>query len=209
MKGKMVAVFAALFLATLMTYGRSTDGEEIQDNIAQHVLRFHVLANSDSSEDQALKLKVKEAVVDYLATYLDLENLSLPEAEQIVMEKREDVITLAESVIRENGYDYGVTAELVTDYFPVKSYGDLTFPAGEYEAFRIKIGNAEGKNWWCILYPPLCFVDVTYGYVPEESKESLKNILEEDAYEVITGGGVADGTVEIRSKFLDLIRKLR
>ena len=129
--------------------------------------------------------------------------MTLDETKEIVEDKKEDVIVLAQEIIRENGYDYSVTAELTTDYFPVKSYGDVTLPAGEYEAFRIKIGEAEGKNWWCILYPPLCFVDTSYGVLPDTSKDTLKNILTEDEYNAIT-----NTRVEYRCKYLTFLNRL-
>ena len=89
-------------------------------------------------------------------------------------------------VIRREGYAYPVTAGLTTAYFPEKTYGDCTFPPGEYEALQIKIGEAEGHNWWCVLYPSLCFVDDTHGVVTEEKKEELKNVLTEEEYDTIT-----------------------
>ena len=189
MKGKLAIIAAAVLIGTAGTYilNENTverDTVEIQQEIAQKILRFHVLANSDSEEDQALKLKVKEGVTGYLDQYLNEDGMTLDETKEIVEDKKEDVIMLAQGIIRENGYDYSVTAELTTDYFPVKSYGDVTLPAGEYEAFRIKIGEAEGKNWWCILYPPLCFVDASYGYVPDASKQKLEKMLDADAYPV-------------------------
>mgnify|MGYP000718771454 CR=1 FL=1 len=151
MKGKLAIIAAAVLIGTAGTYilNENTverDTVEIQQEIAQKILRFHVLANSDSEEDQALKLKVKEGVTGYLDQYLNEDGMTLDETKEIVEDKKEDVIVLAQEIIRENGYDYSVTAELTTDYFPVKSYGDVTLPAGEYEAFRIKIGEAEGKN---------------------------------------------------------------
>ena len=201
MKGKLAIIAAAVLIGTAGTYilNENTverDTVEIQQEIAQKILRFHVLANSDSEEDQALN------------QYLNEDGMTLDETKEIVEDKKEDVIMLAQEIIRENGYDYSVTAELTTDYFPVKSYGDVTLPAGEYEAFRIKIGEAEGKNWWCILYPPLCFVDASYGYVPDASKQKLEKMLDADAYQTITDGGVAKGKVEVRSKIWDTIKKI-
>lgn len=208
MKGKTGIIISAIIIGLACTYffgGRPKAGE-IQKEISEKVLRFHVLANSDSEEDQALKLKVKEAVVNYLDPYLNDRELTLEETKAVVEEQKENVVELAERVICENGYDYSVTAELTTDYFPVKSYGDVTLPAGEYEAFRIEIGGAEGKNWWCILYPPLCFVDASYGYVPDESRKMLEDVLDEECYRAVTGGS-AEGTVEVRFKIWDLIRE--
>ena len=208
MKKKFGLIIFALMMGAICTYlfHGETKAEDTQKEIAGKVLRFHVLANSDSEEDQDLKMKVKEAVVSYLDSCLNDKGLTLEETKSIVASRKEDVIELAEYVNRENGYNYSVTAELTTDYFPIKSYGDVTLPAGEYEAFRIEIGNAEGKNWWCILYPPLCFVDASYGYVPEDSKKMLSDVLSEDCYRAVTGGGAVEGTVEVRFKIWDIIR---
>jgi stage II sporulation protein R len=209
MKEKLIILAVAVLLGLGVTYYFSDEPKaaDIQKEIAEKVLRFHVLANSDSQEDQELKLKVKEAVVEYLDEYLNQPELTLEEAKAIVQDKEPEVIALAEQVIADNGYDYTVNASLTSDYFPVKSYGDITLPAGEYETFRIDIGDAEGKNWWCILYPPLCFVDVTYGYVPDSSKEQLQNVLDKECYEVVTNGGSASGNVEIKFRIVELWKK--
>lgn len=209
MQKKMIVIgVVAVMVGMVFTYGQANREQEenMQENIAEKVLRFHVLANSDSEEDQNLKLKVKDEVVEYLDRYLAEDSLSLEQTKEIIEEQKSQVIALAEHVIRENGYDYTVTADIEHTYFPVKAYGDVTLPAGEYEAFRIQIGNAQGKNWWCILYPPLCFVDASYGYVPDESKQTLKNVLDEDSYNVVTNGGNVTGQVEVRLKVVDWIK---
>lgn len=90
------------------------------------------------------------------------------------------------------GNGESVHAELVRTYFPVKSYGDCTFPAGEYEALRVTIGEARWRNWWCVLYPSLCFVDTVHGVVPEDSKEELKNVLTEEEYESLFDFGESE-----------------
>ncbi len=188
--GKLKKLIIALGIGLVFTFifGGQSEADTLQEDIASKIIRFHVLANSDSEEDQALKLKVKETVVNYISEYLNKE-LTLEESKQIINEKMDDILNVASGVISEEGYDYNVSAEVTTCYFPIKQYGDVTLPAGNYEAFRIEIGGAEGKNWWCILYPPLCFVDVTYGIVPDDSKQLLKNILDEDEYDAITGNG--------------------
>ena len=93
---------------------------------------------------------------------------------------------VAAEVVKANGFSYEVRAEVTECYFPEKSYGDVTFPAGKYEALRIEIGEAKGQNWWCVLYPNLCFRDAIHAVVPDEGKEELKQVLEDDAYELIT-----------------------
>lgn len=163
----------------------------VQQNLAGQVVRFHVLANSDSSVDQALKLLVKNAVLEYMSEPLShCENAA--EALELLDEHTADILRVAKQVVEENGYSYPVTAQIEDVYFPVKSYGDVTFPAGIYTAYRIIIGNGEGQNWWCVLYPPLCFTDITHGILPEESKNELKTVLTDEEYLAITGSAESE-----------------
>lgn len=157
---------------------------DVQEGIAEEILRFHVIANSDSEEDQALKMKVKEEVVSYVSG-LTQNQQQVEEAEYIIGLYLEEIRKKAEAVVEREGYDYPVTVELTDSYFPVKSYGEAVFPEGVYRALKIRIGKAEGKNWWCVLYPNLCFVDSAYGVLEEEQKEQLKYVLTEEEYESI------------------------
>ncbi len=121
-------------------------------------VRLHILANSDSIEDQKLKLKVRDVVVAYMTPYVkDVRDAK--EAENIIASHKEDIITLAKKTLIENGADYPVAVQLGTFQFPVRSYGSLVLPAGDYQAVRILLGQAAGQNWWCVLFPPLCFID--------------------------------------------------
>ena len=158
---------------------------DVQQKLAGEVLRFHVLANSDRENDQNLKMKVKERVISYMKE-------QLPNAENVEVAKAwtrshaGELEKVAQEVIREEGYTYSVKAELTTSYFPDKTYGDVMFPAGWYEALRIEIGSAKGKNWWCVLYPNLCFLDSVHAVVPKEGKQELETVLEEEEYEMVT-----------------------
>lgn len=124
------------------------------------IVRLHVLANSDTDEDQALKRKVRDAVIDYMKPYM-LSSTNRSQAEQILAEHMPVVQEIARQIVQNNGFDYPVRVELGQHLFPTKTYGELALPAGNYQALRVLIGNAEGQNWWCVLFPPLCFVDVT------------------------------------------------
>ena len=159
--------------------------EKTQEKLAEEVLRFHVLANSDSEEDQQLKMKVKEAVIAYMKRELPNAE-SVEETKEWTGSHEKELEEVAGRVISEEGYTYPVKAELTESYFPQKTYGDVTFPAGEYEALRIEIGKAKGHNWWCVLYPNLCFVDATNAVVPKKSKHKLKSVLDEEEYEMVT-----------------------
>lgn len=158
---------------------------EMQEHLAQEVLRFHILANSDSGRDQALKLTVRDRVLDYLESEMP-KDLDVKGTKQWMRKNVDALEKLSRETVTENGYDYPVTAAVTTCWFPDKTYGDMTFPAGNYEALRIEIGDAQGHNWWCVLYPNLCFLDAAHMVVPEESKIKLQNVLTEEEYARIT-----------------------
>lgn len=159
---------------------------EIQQGIAGEVFRLHVIANSDTEEDQELKLKVKARIVAYLEEILG-EDADLEETKEAVLTHLGEIEEEAEKLIHKQGFDYTVQAVVEKTYFPKKSYGDCTFPAGEYEALNVKIGEAQGHNWWCVLYPSLCFIEDTYGVVTEEKKEDLKEVLTTEEFLEIIG----------------------
>ena len=128
------------------------DGRDL-DRLRGKVLRLHILANSDSEEDQRLKLTVRDELLK--SGILDGAE-DLGEAEAIAQEKLPEIVELAEETLRENGCDSNVTAELADVEFDKRVYGDITMPAGTYRALRIKIGAAQGHNWWCVMYPAMC-----------------------------------------------------
>lgn len=183
---KKICILTGILISVLVT-GTVINAKQInmQRELAKEVFRFHVLANSDSEEDQALKMQVKEAVIAYMKQ-------ELPDSDSVELTKSwakantHEITEVAKQVIRDEGYDYPVTAKVVTCDFPAKTYGDITFPAGKYEALRIEIGEAKGQNWWCVLYPNLCFVDAVHAVVPDKGKEELKKVLDEDTYEMVT-----------------------
>lgn len=158
---------------------------ETQQKMAKEVLRFHVLANSDSRDDQKLKMQVKELIIGYMKSELP-ESQSAEETKTWARANLEQIKKLAQDKVAAEGYDYCVKAEVTSSYFPDKTYGDVIFPEGEYEALRIEIGKAKGQNWWCVLYPNLCFVDATHAVVPEEGKEELEQVLTDEEYEMVT-----------------------
>lgn len=189
---KMAAVIFSIIVASFVTsfvlYNQKIHAQAVaQKNLAQEVLRFHVLANSDSEEDQSLKMKVKESVLTYLEQEMpELE--SSDETSEWIRKHTDEIEEVAEMVVLKEGYTYTVSAAVTTCWFPEKTYGDLTFPQGNYKALRVEIGEAKGQNWWCVLYPGLCFVDAVNAVVPEEGKEKLKTVLSEEEYSYLDGG---------------------
>lgn len=169
-------------------YGEATRGQKQQRAIAEQIIRLHVIANSDTDEDQELKMKVKETIVTYLRGEMQ-DATSVDEARQAIREHLPEIEEIAAEKMRAEGYEYSAEATLGESYFPVKEYGDLTFPAGNYEALRVKLGDSAGHNWWCVMYPSLCFVDSTYQVVPDTSKERLKESLTSEEYNSLLDGG--------------------
>jgi stage II sporulation protein R len=176
--------------------------DPLQPQIAQKILRFHVLANSDSEEDQGVKLKVRDAVGALMAEKLaDADNLTA--SRQIVEDNLDVIRQTAEETLKREGYDYGATASLSTVEFPEKTYGAFTFPAGEYEALELVLGEGGGHNWWCVLYPNLCFRGSVYEVVDEDSEKKLREVLTPEEYADVFDSG----RFEIRLKFLEHFRK--
>lgn len=161
--------------SSIIGQGNEENNELAYEDIVNEIIRFHVIANSDSEEDQNLKLKVRDRVIEYVSDKLkDCKDLS--EAREFIVNNKSTIESIAKDTIIENGYSYEVTSMLSRENFPDKVYGDLVFPQGEYEAYRILIGEAKGQNWWCVMFPPLCFVDGTKDAV--DSKEIEKKISE-------------------------------
>lgn len=174
----------------------------MQENIAEKVLRFHVLANSDSKEDQALKLAVRDAVGAEMSETL-AGATDRASCEKLINANLDRITAAAERVVAEWGYDYAVEAALEEVDFPAKSYGDYTFPAGKYEALRVVIGAGEGHNWWCVMYPNMCFSGSVYEVVDEEAGEKLREVLSEEEYEDV----LSSGDYEVRLKCLSFLRE--
>ena len=179
-----------------------TQEDPLQPSIASKVLRFHILANSDSSEDQKLKEEVRDTVGGYVESLLS-EASSLEDSKRIVLDHLDEINEVARGRIAENGYSYPVSSALETVDFPVKTYGEYTFPAGKYEALEVTIGEGAGHNWWCVLYPQMCFRGSVYEVVTEDAKQDLKEVLSPEEYEDVWNGG----EIKMRFRFWDTIKK--
>ncbi|MCM1494696.1 MAG: stage II sporulation protein R [Bacteroides sp.] len=171
-------------------------------DVTKEVIRFHVRANSDSEEDQALKLLVRDAILEALGP--ELAGVSSKEEARDIMEANlEQIEEIGKTVIYNAGYDYEIHAYLTVEEFPIKNYGDFLFPAGEYEALRVDIGKKNGGNWWCVMYPGLCFVDTAGGVVASEGKEELRQLLTPEEYEEVLICPQENTRIEYRSWLWD------
>lgn len=193
-----------LLLAFLFTMaGQRQSDEAMAARIAPEILRFHVLANSDSDEDQQLKLRVRTLLLDSIYEKLG-ENASLDDTKEYVLANKDSLEQEAEDYMKAEGYDYPAHMEVTECYFPSKTYGDMVFPCGTYDAVRVEIGKGKGHNWWCVLYPPLCFVDSTYAVVPDSSREILRESLDAADYQALLKKQ-PEVHIRIRSEFLELL----
>lgn len=175
----------AFFIGILCTVFITNYNNSIETALADSVIRLHVIANSDREHDQKLKLKVRDAILDKFGNELNTyEGIDISRAE--IEKSLENIEKTAKDVISENGYNYDVRVSLGQSDFPTKTYGDVTLPAGTYEALKIEIGSASGKNWWCVMFPPLCFVDGSCLEIPQASEDYLKSSLGDETYEMIT-----------------------
>lgn len=165
------------------------------------IMRFHVRANSDTQEDQELKMAVKEDVVTYLKPLLE-DCKSVAESKSVIVSNLQNIYTVAVNTIVEQGYDYEVRVYVTEEEFPVKTYGDLTFPAGKYQALRIDLGEAKGQNWWCVMYPPLCFIDESTAVVSEKGKEQLQETLTPEEYAKL----FANSEIKVESKLWNWLK---
>jgi stage II sporulation protein R len=203
--GRYVLIF--LLTAGILTMVLADSyAANMNKGLSDNLVRLHVIANSDSPEDQQLKRDVRDAILAYM--HGELENSeNIQETKAIVSDRLDEITNIAEKTIAEKGKAYSVKAMLGSYPFPTKSYGDIVLPAGNYQALRVVIGDGAGANWWCVLFPPLCFVDVTHGTIPESAKEELRAALTEDEYGIIASADEeADIPIKIKFKIVEIFQ---
>ena len=196
--------FTALFLTlTLLFTLILSYAKTVGSDISGSVVRLHIIANSDSQADQSLKLKVRDRII-YEAGHLFSSTRNAQEALVIAEENTDLIRQIARDEITRLGFNYPVKIRVGEYPFPTKNYGDIRLPAGKYNAVRIEIGAASGKNWWCVMYPPLCFTDGVLA-ASSQARNQLKNSLSPQEYSLIT-----DNTppIEVRFRIVELFSNL-
>ncbi len=177
-------LIAILSVTTVLISKEISKIEACSYDYKEKLIRFHVIANSDTDEDQELKLKVRDAVIAYLQPKLE-NSKSIEESEAIIKSEYDDLENISKDIISENGYNYKVNVGLQYSDFPAKQYSSVVLPAGKYKALKIVIGEGKGKNWWCVMFPPLCFVDDQNGVIDEKTDKKLKEVLTTEEYDLI------------------------
>lgn len=185
----------------------NTMDEQLVKSISGKIVRFHVIANSDDAMDQALKIKVKDAILEYISPLLGNVNTKA-EAYQILNDNDSRIKEIAKAVIDSNGFSYAVTTTSGREMFPIKAYGNIVLPAGEYDAYRVIIGDGLGQNWWCVMFPPVCFIDITkYDKNIKKSEEMMAKILTKDEYSAILNN-IDPNEIEFRFKVIEMLSEM-
>lgn len=189
----------AVLIALLVITSAYNYSNYIQNHLASSLIRLHVIANSNSKEDQIVKLKVRDALLKYMqakSTNIKTTN----EAKKVILDNINSIQNIAKDTLKANGFNYEVKAYFGNFEFPTKVYGDLILPSGMYESLRIVIGKGSGANWWCVMFPPLCFVDASHGVVPDSSKAQLRSSLSDEEYQIVTSNN-SNAETDVKFKF--------
>ncbi len=195
----LLLLFFLYFCVSAFSYAKN-----ISTDISENVFRLHVIANSDNSYDQQLKYKVRDNLLKYMNEIcVNCKNKN--DAISVVKANKNTFEQIAIETIRNEGYSYPVNINIGNFEFPTKKYGDISLPAGLYDALRVEIGEAKGQNWWCVMFPPLCFVDITSGIVPNDSKSILKENLSEEEFALISEK--SNSEIQFKFKILELFNE--
>jgi len=184
----------SIILGVIITFGWISVSESAVSDISSGIIRLHILANSDSWEDQNLKIKVRDRLLNE-TNNASMDKFDLKNIEEIC---KDEIIN--------NGYDYDIKVCFGKYYFPTKTYENISLPAGDYNAVRVLIGKAEGENWWCVMYPPLCFGTSTKGELSENEMKKLKDGMKNDNFELIEENEIK---IKPAFKIVELWQKIR
>ena len=191
----VTAIAISIYMAFSCTYFTASAG-----TVKEDVVRLHILANSNSEIDQEVKLKVRDALLETNASILS-DSVTKENAKEHFEISKEILLKTAKKTLKENGFNYNVKITLQEEYFNTRTYGNLTFPAGQYTALKVVLGNGEGKNWWCVMFPPLC-VPTADGL---ETNETTADYLTKSGEKIVNGGE----KYIVKFKFLEIYEEFR
>lgn len=198
MKNIVLALAIGLVMSTII----AINSQSIQNDLANNLIRLHIVANSDSENDQAVKLKVRDRIIKEMGAAFE-DTKSNDECRKIVRDNIDKIVEIANDELSKNGMEYGARAYFGRFDFPTKYYSNIVLPRGEYNAVRVELGGGDGQNWWCVMYPPLCFVEESKGKIGDKGDKVLKNSLNSESYDIITNGG-DKLDFEVRFKLVEL-----
>ncbi len=200
MKKIILCVILSIFTIFSVVYANKT-----QDDISKNVIRLHIIANSDSEKDQEIKYKIRDEIIEYSKD--KFESLKTKEDfEKVFIDQCNEIELITQKILEENGASYLASASYEKVYIPRKCYNGLSLPEGSYDGLIVRLGNAKGKNWWCVAYPPLCFTEDTCGDLTPEAIIYLKDNLSRESFSLITENGF---DIEYKFKIVELCQKLK
>lgn len=199
LKKQLLLIPLALILLSF-SYSNS-----VQSDLSGNLIRLHIIANSDSQADQQIKLHVRNKIIE--AVGQDFSHIRDKKAYRAELTKRTaEIKQIADLILAENGVPYKSEVSFEKQYIPRKSYDGLILPEGSYEGLMVRLGDAQGQNWWCVVYPPLCFTESTCGELSDEAKDYLKETLSPESYSLITKEGIR---IEYKFKLLEYMEKAK
>ena len=202
MKKFFLVVGSILFIVICILL--NSPKQDLSSSLFNKIIRFHVIANSDTTFDQNLKLEVKDKILEYISPKLK-DSKNIQQSREILRENNKQIIAIAQNVVKQNGYNYTVESTLSRENFPIKTYGNITLPQGNYEAYRVVIGEGKGQNWWCVMFPPLCFIDTSKGAVAyQKTEDEMKRVLTEEEF-----NSVNNNKIQYKFKFLEIIENIK
>lgn len=204
-----LSIMLIMLVSLMVGIALTSYSDDINQGLSDNLIRLHVVANSNLEEDQNLKYEVRDIVIKYMQE-ITKEAKTKQEAKQLLINNASEINKLVENYIKENNKDFEVNTEFGVYPFPSKKYEDIILPSGSYEALKITIGQGIGENWWCVLFPPLCFINSTDGVLPESVKNNLKNTLTEEEFNIITSvSNSEDIPIQIKFKIVDVFQGSR
>ena len=206
-KNFSLKLFCVLFITTIFIFiSAKSYSQTMFNNISSNFLRLHIVANSDSTEDQMLKYEIRDEIIKYISPFFsDIKDKN--DAKKILSNHISDFYKICYKVVYTHGYDYSVNISIGNFYFPTKEYNNFTLPEGLYDALKIEIGDAKGQNWWCVMFPSLCIIDNSNLQFTDNSEEILKNNLGSEEYSIITNQNESPN-IKIKFKLIEFFENI-
>lgn len=201
MSKKTIFIMIFLFLIYFIFYSVSYS-HSVSEELEETVFRLHIIANSDSKEDQELKLFVRDNIIEYLHQFTFS---SKNELIKFLEENKSEIENIIQKSITEKGFTYPFEVEISNSFFPQKQYNNIELPSGTYDGLKVKIGKSSGKNWWCVLFPPMCLIDSSTCELPDESNLILEESISQESYSIISS---SNKPYTFKFKIVDFINNI-
>lgn len=192
---KLIFIFFIIFIFIFVS--AKSYSKTMFKNISNNFLRLHIIANSDSTDDQILKYKIRDSVIEYMSSYFD-DVKTKDEALKILNDHIDEIYNIAFEIASSNGYSYPITVSVGNFYFPTREYDEITLPEGCYDALKIELGESKGQNWWCVMFPSICLIDNSNQNFSNDSEKLLQQNLDSEEYSIICN---ENKSVELKIKF--------